>query len=80
MSDFSSWEEVKEYLEHRDDPDDWTTVRLEQGRGVQLYWCNSFASCGDDQCCWDDFKSTDDAIDDIKLHCSGNLEWVIKDE
>ena len=80
MSDFSSWEEVKEYLEHKDDPDDWTTVSLERGHGVQLYWCDSFSSCGDDQCCWDDFKSTDDAIDDIKLHCSGNLDWVIKDE
>ena len=80
MSDFSSWEEVKKYLEHKDDPDDWTTVRLEQGKGVQLYWCNSFASCGDDQCCWDEFDSIDKVIKDIQLPSGGNLDWVIKDE
>lgn len=77
MTDFSTWQEVKEYLE---DTADWNTVKLLSGRGVQLYWCKDFASCGDDQCCWDDFACTDDAIDDIKLHCCGNLDWVIKNE
>lgn len=80
MSEFITWGEVKEYLEHVHDPDGWTTVRLDGGRGVQLYWSKSFASCGDDQCCWDDFESVDQVIEDIKLHSAGHLEWVKKDD
>ena len=77
MSDFSTWEDLKEYLHSPNDP--WLpSVKLEDGHGVPLYWTEWYASCGDDECCYQEFDSIEDVIDQIKHMSINNIDWVKK--
>lgn len=67
MSDFNSWEEVR----------DW----LEKGE-VVYYWAwtysHNYMSCGEDGCCEQDFDSVGEVIESLKRCCSGRLNMVDK--
>lgn len=76
MSDFNSWEEVKDWLE--DPEDNYQTV---------TYHCwtfsKSYMSCWDDgeygPCCQDDFKTVEEVIESIQNH-TDKLELVEKND
>lgn len=68
MSDFNSWDEVK----------DW----LLQDECV-FYWAWTYSkdwmTCGDFECgCEDDFDNVDDAIKQLRERCSDRLHMVKK--
>ena len=75
MSDFQSWEEVKDWLE---DPDDsWQTVTYHSWT-----WSHSYMSCSDDgeygPCCQDDYDTVEEAVEAIKRYSSDRLHLVTK--
>lgn len=76
MNDFNDWEEVKEYLEHSQDPDDFTTIRA---YGVTGYRSKGFMSCGVMDCCWESFQCVGEAIENFQIHCK-DITKVYKDD
>ena len=74
MSDFKSWEEVKDWLQ---DPDDnWQTVTYHSWTFSKSYMqCHS-----DEPCCSDDYETVEDAVEAIKDYSGDRLHLVSKDD
>lgn len=74
MSDFKSWDEVKDWLV--DSEENWNTVSYHAWT-----WSKSYMSCYDEDCgCSDDYETVDDAVESIKDYCGDKLELVNKND
>lgn len=77
MSDFNSWEEVRDWLE--DPEDNYQTVTY-----GSWTWSASYMSCHDDgeygPCCQDDYESVEDAVYAIKDYSGNRLHLVKKND
>lgn len=77
MSDFQSWEEVKDWLEGPEDS--WQTVTY-----GSWTWCGLYMSCHSDSeygpCCEADYETVEEAIQAIKDHSSDRLHLVEKND
>lgn len=67
MKDFSSWEEIKEWI---DDPDDMEVVCVES-----LYFSRTYMSCGEG-CCDEPYDNVDYTMDAIKQYSGGDITKV----
>lgn len=73
MSDFNSWQEVKDWLE--DPEDNYQTVNYHTWT-----FSKSYMTCNEPGCCDDSYKSVEEAIEDIKRYSGDKLERVQKDD
>lgn len=73
MSDFKSWDEVKEWL--KDPEDNYQTVTYHAWT-----WSDSWMSCSEGGCCSDEYKTVEDAVETIKDYSGNRLHLVTKNE
>lgn len=77
MSDFSGWEEVKEWLENPED--NYQTVTYHSWTWSGLYMsCHSDSEYG--PCCQYDYESVEDAVQAIKDYSNNRLNLVEKND
>ena len=73
MSNFNSWEEVKDWLE--DPEDNYQTVTYHNWT-----FSKSYMSCNEPNCCDDSFQSVDDAVESIKQYSGNKIGRVNRDD
>lgn len=69
MSDFNSWDEVRDWLSDTDE--------MEGVFVGNMFYTHSYGSCGEG-CCDESFDGLDDTIQQIKLHAQNDLNKVYR--